>query len=167
MSRDDETLRRRVLRYAKERGRKGEIDVESPLGAGIDGIVWKGLTTAIKAFYREHNYLAEKACYLRLRDRGAPESIAGFWVPILEGYDDFLMIIEMQLVSPPYVIDFGKAYLDQVPSRIPPVSREGIREAFEEKAPRVLHLLATLQGSYGIHYLDPRPGNIMFGDEWD
>jgi hypothetical protein len=121
--------------------------------------------TAVKAFHGRQNFDAELGCYLRLRERGDPESIQGFWVPRLIDHDSFLMITEMQLVSPPFLIDFGKAWLDRPPSRMPPVSRADVEELFEEKTPKVMALLRTLKLQYGIHSLDPRPGNIWFGDE--
>jgi hypothetical protein len=167
MTNEAEKLRARILRYAKVSNRLGELDLESPLGAGTDGYVWRMSRTAVKVFYREANYLAELECYERLRARFAPDAIAGFWVPKLIANDAVLMIIEMQLVSPPFLIDFGKAYLDRTPRQIPGISTEEVEELFEDKAPRVLALLRELKLVYGIYYLDPRPGNIMFGDEWD
>lgn len=164
---DIDVLRVRLRRYAKTRKRLGQLELDSPLGSGTDGYVWRTLRTAIKLFYREENFLTELACYQRLRERNAPESISGFWVPRLIDYDRVLMIVEMELVSPPFLIDFGKAYLDHQPSSIPPVAREEIEDLFEDRAEQVRALLRHLKVAYGIYYLDPRPGNIMFGDEWE
>jgi len=45
------------------------LDLETPLGRGTDGHVWKSnRNTAIKAFERERNYLQERRCYQRLKE---------------------------------------------------------------------------------------------------
>src|SRR4051812_11316294 len=38
-----------------------------------------------------------------------------FAVPKLISWDDDLLIVEIQVVSPPFILDFGKAYLDHPP----------------------------------------------------
>jgi hypothetical protein len=66
---------------------------------------------------------------------------------------------------PPFVIDFGKAYLDQPPD----YSAEALAEWWVEREelyephqwPLVRRVLASL-AAHGIHYFDPQPGNIRF-----
>ncbi len=41
--------------------------------------------------------------------------IDGLNVPRLVEFDDELQIIEMEIVKPPYLLDFGKAHLDARP----------------------------------------------------
>jgi hypothetical protein len=49
-----------------------------------------------------------------LKERGV-EKICDCAVPELIGYDDELLIIEMTVVTTPYVLDFAGAYLDWSP----------------------------------------------------
>jgi hypothetical protein len=77
------------------------------------------------------------------------------------------VVIEMSIVVPPYLIDFGKVYIDK---RSDPMWRrqfelEG-RERFDERWPEVRRLLRLLE-LHGINYLDPKPGNISFPDDDD
>lgn len=145
------------------------IDIDSdPLGIGEDGVVWESSrNTAVKAFYRFKNYDRELSCYLRLRDFCITE-IAGFSVPELVGSHDDLLVIEMGLVSPPRLLDFGKAYLD-FPADYP----EGVLEDHlenrshdysEEHWELVLQAFYDLM-SYGIYYYDLRPANIQVCSE--
>ncbi len=88
---------------------------------------------------------------------------------MLVDYDDALLIIEMSLVRPPFLLDFGKVYLDSPPPYwqdrevVEGMHAEG-KEIFEHRWPEVLSLLAVLR-RYGIYYVDPKPGNIRFSDE--
>ena len=148
--------------YATRRGIR--LYFEHPLGYGTDGSVWKSnRPSAVKALERESNYRTELACYQRLKERGI-RNIRGFAVPALEGYDDELLIIEMTVASPPFILDFAKAYLDR-PIRHTAEVMEETRalweELFEERWPEVRRLLAALEGM-GIYYQDPKPGNISF-----
>jgi len=76
------------------------------------------------------------------------------------------MVIEMQIVSAPYILDFGKVYLN-FPRQHDPQTLEYCQrereELFGERWPEVQGLLASLE-SIGIFYQDPKPGNIMFED---
>jgi hypothetical protein len=152
----------RAIEYAKRTG--FSLDLTKKLGYGTDGTVWRtNRNTAIKAFERQATYRTEKRCYLRLRDRNVSE-ILGFTVPQLEGFDDELLIVEMSIVSPPFVLDFGKAYLDTKPDYTEEVLADDEayrREMFGEDWPTVERILGYLR-SLGIYYVDARPGNITF-----
>ncbi|TWT85765.1 hypothetical protein Pla123a_05720 [Posidoniimonas polymericola] len=70
----------------------------------------------------------------------------------------------MEIVQAPYLIDFGKVYLDHPPSYwSDPQMRENIyaewRERFEEHWEEVAGVMFMLQ-KYGIYYVDPRESNI-------
>lgn len=81
-------------------------------------------------------------------------------------FDTELRVIEMQLVTPPYCLDFGKAYVDHVPDYYRPYSLRDVREQFgEDRAKQVVALLRDLKLTYGINYADANPKNITFGDE--
>ena len=77
------------------------------------------------------------------------------------------MIVEMQLVTPPFVLDFGKAYLDSPPEfseeQMDDWGQQG-QELFESRWPDVKIIIWTLK-RYGIYYYDAKPGNIAFGDD--
>ncbi len=83
-------------------------------------------------------------------------------MPALVDHDDRLLVIEMSVVNPPYVLDFGSATLDE-----PPDFPDEVLEAwYSEKQEQfggswgaALTVLAELKRA-GIHLLDVHPGNI-------
>ena len=69
----------------------------------------------------------------------------------------------MTLVSPPYVIDFAKVWLDRAPDYPDESVQDRLAQAEEDFGadwPKVSSLLWTLKTRFGIHYIDPNPGNI-------
>lgn len=79
------------------------------LGYGSDGSVWTSSRhTAIKALYHQKNFDHELEYYLRLK-RANVQRIGLFDVPILEDYDTRLMVLEMSIVQPPYLLDSAKS----------------------------------------------------------
>jgi hypothetical protein len=109
----DSVLQQRALEYA--RLCDIALKLERPLGFGSDGSVWaSNRDSAVKAFSRSRNYRSEVECYQRLMDAGV-EKIDEFTVPHLLGHDDDLLVIEIEIVEPPYLIDFGKVSLDAPP----------------------------------------------------
>jgi hypothetical protein len=165
---------RHSLEYAAKRSLV--IDRRRYFGHGNDGCVWRASAvpsateTAVKVC--EQNYEPERDAYIRLRDWRV-EEIEGFRVPALIHYDDDLSVIEMEVVTAPFIVDFAKSYVD-----IPPRYYDSTddRERFEaeyesfwtrEKWQKVHRLLMTLEHKYGIYYVDPRPGNIRFVDDDD
>ena len=140
---------------------------ERRLGFGNDGSVWEtDQRSAVKSFERETNYIRERDCYQRLEANDV-EWIGDFMIPRFIGFDDDLLIVEMGVVFPPFLLDFGKAYLDQPPDYTPEVLADWEaerRELFGDRWPQVLEALGWLR-SYGIYYYDAKPGNITFGDE--
>lgn len=165
-NREQEERYDRVARYLSVR--QGGVKLKEYLGGGTDGDVWKSdADTAVKAFHRKISYFNEKEVYERLAYWGITQQIDGFWIPEMLGYDDELMVIEMDLMpDPPYIIDFAKVHFDFPPDfpedKLEEAEREG-RERFEHNWPAVKSLLATLE-SYGIYYTDPNRGNITFPD---
>src|SRR5688572_9675601 len=103
------------------------IDSARPLGEGTDGKVWKTTRgSAVKVLDRIPAYYNERDTYLRLAEYGLTNKIDHFWVPELFGYDDDLLVVEMQIVTnTPYIIDFAKVRID----RPPDFSAEVIQEA--------------------------------------
>lgn len=135
-----------------------------PLGNGTDGKVWEtNRRTAVKALDRESGYWNERDSYLRLKEYGVGK-IEGLRVPELIGYDDDLLVVEMEIVSPPCILDFAKTKIDHPPDFSEEVLRDSEEKGqfeFGENWPRVKAILQTLE-SFQIYYLDPRPANIMF-----
>lgn len=165
---DDEEVWIAAQEYARCQGTA--ILSAKPLGFGEDGIVWESeRNTVIKSHYREKNYLNERDCYLRFQDCDVSE-IAGFSIPELRGYDDQLMVIEIGMVTPPWVLDFGKAYLDRPGDFSELTLRDTFDQFRENYSPadwdRVLEVVSDLK-SFQIYYYDLKPGNIRVRNDDD
>lgn len=165
MDRDD--LIRRVQEYA---GRKGLV-LREWLGAGIHGSVFaaeyqsEGGRSALKGHERRSAYERERDVYLRLREADVT-TIRGCHVPALIDHDDELWVIEMTIVSRPFVLDFAGADLDRAPDFSDEVLvdwRAEKQEQFGGRWPEVEAILGTL-AAYGIFMLDVNPGNVSFDD---
>ena len=110
-------------------------------------------------------YARERSVYERLREAGISQ-ILGFHVPQLIRVDDELQVVEMTIVTRPFVLDFAGAYLD-----FPPEFPEEIwadwetekREQFEARWPTVQAVLGALE-DLEIHMVDVSPSNIAFQD---
>ena len=150
---------RRLKQYAANRG----LVLVEQLRGGTDGEVWStNVSTVLKSFDLWKTYDNEVSCYQRLEERGM-KKILGFSIPTLEGYDDDLMVIEMSTVKPPYVLDFGKAYLDRAHGFSSSVIADWTaqqEERWGEKWPLIRSIRGKLQ-SVGIYHMDPKPGNIL------
>lgn len=153
-----------ALRYCGSAG----IQLGRYLGHGVQGCAWStNRDSALKILGDQTPYVRERDVYVRLQELKASE-VQGFIVPRLKGFDDALFGIEMTLVSPPFVLDFGGAYLDQPPEHMLNPEIRGQweiekREQFEEQWPNVLTILAEFERRYGIYIADVNPGNIQFG----
>lgn len=158
MNASDRELRARL--YTGEQSRT----ILKPLGSGTDGSVWQTtVATAVKACEDFARYSTERDCYRLLLDKGVTE-ILGYAIPRLIGYSNEHMVIEIDLVKPPYILDFGKASLHGWPSHY---TAEQIADFFAEREllfddqwPTVRSILARLR-MYGVYHLDPRPYNIL------
>jgi len=144
------------------------VSLVESLGFGNDGAVWAtSLGTALKVYERENNYSRELACYERLFETRT-YSIGRFKLPTLIDCESDLLALEMTTVKPPYLLDFGKSYLDQPPD----FSAEVLSEWEAERSswfepgqwPRVQSALAQLR-SIGIYYFDAKPANIAFAEQ--
>ncbi len=164
----------RIVPYAIARG----LTLPVSLGAGKDGTVYFAsgpakMTRAVKVFQRSDLYHQELRVYRRLAHH-AIESIAGHAVPVLVHHDNELGVLEMSVVTPPYILDFASAALDAPPDFPPHALRERERHWLSvfgtERWARVQVILAALR-RLGIHYLDPNRRNITFRPDqeaaWD
>ena len=137
------------------------------LGEGTDGGVFRtDMKTAVKVFHRQCTYETERDCYRVLQEHNITD-ICGFTVPWMREFSDSLMVIEMSIVEPPCVLDFGKAYLHENP----PYDDEQMAEWLETQKrvwkshwPTIRKILSQLQ-SLGIFQPDPSPRNIIAN--WD
>jgi hypothetical protein len=158
--------------YAKDSGHR--ILRKARLGAGTDGEVWRSTRpSAIKVVVSAKNYEDELESYQRLKAAGI-HRLCGFDIPRLFGWDDALQVIEMSIVQPPYLLDFGKVYFDRPPTDIydDPIKRleTDLKANFGSNAPLVSRLLYALRERTGIWYVDPKPANIDCGiddPDWD
>ena len=162
---NSDRLHRLANSYVTTRGI--QVDFNAQLGFGNDGTVWAtNNDTAIKVFERFGNYNREVACYQRLRDLNIDE-VGNLSVPRLVDFDEELLVVEMTIVTPPFLLDFGKAYLDQPPDYSAEVLEDWERERVElfgDRWSEVREALSWLR-SIGIYYYDAKPGNITFADE--
>lgn len=159
----DFELWRRVRLYAKGAGVATD---RHPFDGGQDGTVWRtDRHSVLKAFERERAYLHELECYRRLRDSGIGTKLNGFNVPQLLGHSDTFMVIEMGLVTPPYILDFGKAHLHDPrwPAHVIEGWNEQMADWWGDDVKQVRLLLAALK-RFGIWYYDAKPGNVRIRD---
>ncbi|TWT51608.1 hypothetical protein KOR42_34960 [Thalassoglobus neptunius] len=102
----------RALDYCAQRNK----EVTEKLGGGQDGEVFATSDdSAIKVFKYKDLYEKEREVYMRIFDKNIGELIKeeSFRIPTFLGYDDSLGIIEMEMVNPPYILDFAGASLDR------------------------------------------------------
>ena len=160
---DSGELKTNALQYSVQQS----ISLEKTLGYGNDGKVWStSRNSAIKALYRQAGYDREVAAYRRLEQLGIT-SLEGFSLPQLIGSDGNLLVIEMTIVFPPCILDFAKSYVDHAPDFSQEVLDDWQAETeslFGARWSVVLSILGWLR-SYGIHYFDAKPTNIIFSDD--
>lgn len=148
--------------YADKHGKT----IAMHLGGGFDGVVVSTGPTAIKAARHEPLYLRERDVYIRLLENDV-NNVAGFAVPKLVEFDDELQVIEMEIVSPPFIVDFAGAYLDERPDYPEDVLAAWDaekREIFEHRWPTVRRIMAVFE-RWGVYLADVHPGNVRFADD--
>ncbi len=159
-----ENRREQVERIARDY--IGEERLFNHLGWGAEGVVFPTpWATAIKIFTYREKYANELSVYQRFHDR-AVETVRGFNVPQLINCNDRLMVIEMTIVQPPYLLDFSQATVDEPRDFTEEVMEDWMlrsEEAFGDRWPEVLDLFYALQSDYGVYYYDLAPRNINFG----
>lgn len=113
---DFETLLKKAQDYAA----RYHLSLQKPLGFGHQGTVWATQSnrqvgkSALKIHRAAGAYRRELEAYQRLAQR-AVASIERFQVPELLAFDEELLALEMTIVTKPYLLDFGGAYLDHAP----------------------------------------------------
>lgn len=163
----DEILTQRAEAYAL----KNNLRLAERLGHGIHGIVYAAESNsrpgnvAIKAHRSEEGYCRERDVYLRLQELGI-EEIFGLNVPRLTRFDDELWIVEMTIVSRPFLLDFAGAYLEPPPQFSDEIWQEWEsekRDQFEHRWPKVREVMDALE-QWDIYMIDVSPSNIAFLD---
>jgi hypothetical protein len=138
------------------------------LGFGIHGTVHVAIRegkphqqSAIKALNSPEFFARELAAYERLRDARITE-VRGLHVPQLIRSDDELQVIEMTIVTRPFVLDFAGAYLDWRPEFSEEIWAEWElqkREQFGNRWSDVQAVIDALE-ELGIYLLDISPSNV-------
>jgi hypothetical protein len=165
MARKDDLMRR-----AQEYAQRNDLGLVKELGFGVHGIVLSAesqiksgslpFRSAVKVHERDPYYFRERDIYLRLKEHAVRE-IRGCAVPEMIEHDDELWIIEMSVVTPPYVLDFAGEYLDWTPDFSEKVLadwRADNQEQFGERWLEVQAILAHLE-SFGVYMEDVSPSN--------
>jgi len=166
-----EELEQRAQVYAQGRG----LILAEPLGSGVHGIVFATeshqekdlakLRSAVKVHRGNLGYTRERDVYLRLREQSVTV-IRGCHVPDLLDYDDELWVLEMTIVTRPFLLDFAGAFLDTPPDFSPEVLADWRAEKQEQFGPHWPEVQAVLRSleNYGVFMVDVNPGNVAFGD---
>ncbi len=109
-----------LIQNARTFASRHQLHLAERLGFGIHGIVFvaehnlKAGKTALKILRSNEPYERERRVYERLREAQI-SAILGCNVPQLIRFDEELLVIEMSIVTRPFVLDFAGAYLDRPP----------------------------------------------------
>ena len=162
-----EELLRRANQYAAARG----LRLGDQLGFGVHGTVFLAESqsksdavpaeSALKVHERQADYTRERDVYLRLRENEV-RTIRNYSVPQLLAHDDALLILEMTIVTRPYVLDFAGAFLDYKPDFDEEVLADWHAEKREQFGSRWAEAQAILRAleDFGIFVVDVNPNNI-------
>lgn len=158
-----------LIQHARAYTSRHQLQLAERLGFGVHGMIFvaehksKAGKTAVKAHRETEPYQRECAVYARLQAAAVTE-VLDFHVPQFIRADDELRVIEMSIVTRPFVLDFAGAYLDAPPDFPEELWAEwesGKRELFEERWAKVEEILAALQ-KWGVYMVDVSPSNIGF-----
>ena len=132
------------------------------LGWGIGGYVYlsPNLRTAIKVFHYRAAYETEKKTYELLRHLKLT-TLHGLTIPTLRGFQDDPPLIQMDFVSPPFLLDFAGVTFSppDFSNEVIAHWHQRIRAVFGANADVVYAVYASL-ARRGIYYTDIRPSNI-------
>lgn len=160
-----------LIRNAQTYALRQNLSLAEPLGFGIHGAIFvaedKSIVGkfAIKVHRSAEPYQREREIYERLKEAKVRE-VEGFHVPQAIRFDDELHVIQMTIVTRPFVLDFAGAYLyepPEFPEEVRAQTEADLRDRFEDRWPKVQEVLAALR-SLDIHMVDISPNNIAFLD---
>jgi hypothetical protein len=153
-----EDIKKRIETLAGSFG----MSLARQFGFGYDGMVFKtDAGTAIKGFKHKELCCNERDVYLRLHELDLFE-VCGASIPHIFSNDDNLWCIEMEIVAPPFVLDFAGAYLDarpEFPEDVMAAWTAEKQEQYGEDWAWVQDIMRELAG-VGVHLADVKPGNI-------
>ena len=138
------------------------------LGSGAEGFVFPTLdATAVKIFQYEEKFRREARAYARLRMREITE-ILGVAVPRMVKCNSELLVIEMTLVEPPFLLDFAQASIDK-PFEFAEQEEDAWwaekRSDFGDQFERARDIFYALQQASGIYYYDLAPRNLNLSQD--
>jgi hypothetical protein len=163
------------IRRARDFATFHGLTIQEELGSGMNGVVFLAersaldlfspTHSAVKACHNEIEYLRERDVYLRLQELDIT-TIRSCMVPQLIEYNDDLWIIEMTIVTRPFCLDFGGAFLEKPPDFSEEVMADWRAEKIDQFGkhwPEVQQIIAVLE-VHGIFLMDVHPKNISFLD---
>ena len=160
-----DTLFQRLQQYASQH----ELRIAEKLGSGIHGLVHATIReesqerSALKAHHVLETYLCEREAYQRLQTASVNQ-IQSLNVPQLLSWDDELLVIDMTIVTKPFLLDFAGATVGHradFPDEVWREWEEEKREQFGDHWPFVQKVIAELEG-FGIYLNDVSPSNIAW-----
>ncbi len=123
---------------------------------------------AVKFFYDRTQFLRELEVYRVLLDLKVTH-VLGHAVPELRRWDSQLQAIEINVVRPPFLLDFAAARrFEEVPDFEDYVWEEHHERMKDKFGPRwqdVMLVADAFERLTGYALLDLHPGNIRFGNE--
>ena len=127
---------------------------------GLDAFLWRTTVETVVKVHRYHErFQKELATYRRLAERKIVR-LKGFEFPQLVNYDEELHILELSIVSPPYILDFAEVGLGKKPGNFDLERIEAQQsKQFGNDWPDVKRLLEALM-QVGIYYDDVHNRNI-------
>jgi hypothetical protein len=142
----------------------GTSEALTELGWGVSGIVFASplLKTAIKVHHRPESFQTELRAYEFLK-RIRLTTLHGLTIPRLRGHDERRQLIEIDLVRPPYLLDFAGVRFEDPQFSADTLAdiHETIRLRFGNRASVAYAVYDSLR-KLGMYYLDLRPGNLNF-----
>lgn len=157
---DIHQLRTNALKAAQEF--IGTTDPLAVLGWGVSGFVFLSpdLRTAIKVHHYPHGYVAEVKADMLLKQHRVT-SLHGLTIPKLRNHSPSRNLIQIDFVSPPYLLDFaGVKFSDPDFSAD---TMDDIHATIEERFGKNADIAYAVYHSllrYGIYYLDLRQSNL-------
>lgn len=145
-----------------------DAEIVARCGYGKEGVVFKSSRgTAVKVHSSSITFQNEYLAYRRLAETGT-QVVLGFRVPRPIQANAGLKVIEMGIVEPPYLLDFGTSATDYKPDFSPEVWEEWwgrVQENFEDRFPVAEAVFNHLKRKLNIWHLDLRPSNLRFVDD--
>lgn len=145
-----------------------DAEIVARCGYGKEGVVFKSSRgTAVKVHSTLVTFKKEYLAYQRLAEAKA-EVVLGFSVPRPINADADLKVIEMGIVEPPFILDFGSSAVDIEPDYTPEQWQEWwlkLEHDFEDRFPQAEAVFYYLKRHFNIWHLDLSTNNLQFSRE--